>query len=124
LKYLSVDGMVDAARAAVRVGIDQSDVTFSLASDGRVQSIHGTSHMHMDFSLGSAEHLAVVTEIQIENPRVGRAPDLIGSLAHARPKVTSSAIVTQRPDPEEARAEADDRLLEGRSTESLLADAF
>jgi hypothetical protein len=41
-----------------------------------------------------------------------------------RPQISSSAIVTQRPDAAVARAEADDRLLEGYATDKLLAAAF
>ena len=124
LKYVYTDGVAGAPAGAVRVAIDQSDVTFSLARNGWVQAVDGTSRMHMDLSLGDANQLAVVTEIHVSNLRTVRAADLIGSLARALPDVTSSPIVTQQPDPAEARAQADDRLLEGYATESLLNDAF
>jgi hypothetical protein len=124
LKYLYTDGVAGAPAGAVRVAIDQSDVTFSLAPNGGVRAIDGTSRMHMDLSPDNAGQLAVVTEIHVGNLRTARAPDLIGSLARAHPDVTSSPIVTQKPDLAEARAQADDRLLEGYVTKSLLTDAF
>ncbi len=124
LKYVYTDGVAGAPAGTVRVAIDQSDVTFSLAPNGGVQAVDGTSRMHMELSLDNASQLAVVTEIHVSNLRTVRAPDLIGSLAHALPNVTSSPIVTHKPDPAEVRAHADDRLLEGYVTESLLTDAF
>jgi hypothetical protein len=124
LKYVYTDGVAGAPAGAVRVAIDQSDVTFSLAPNGGVRAVDGTSRMHMDLSLDNVGQLAVVTEIHVGNLRTVRAPDLIGSLARALPNVTSSPIVTQKLDPAEARAQADDRLLEGYATESLLTAAF
>ena len=50
-------------------------------------------------------------------------PELIGSLAPALPDVVSSPLVTHRPDPEQGRAERYDRLLERRTTGSLLEAA-
>ena len=124
LKYVYTDGVAGAPAGAVSVAIDQSDVAFSLAPNGGVRAIDGTSRMHMDLSLDKASQLAVVTEIHVGNLRTLRAPELIGSLAHALPSVTSSPIMTQSPDPAEARAQADDRLLDGHDTKSLLTDAF
>jgi HEAT repeat protein len=124
LKYFYLDGMAGAAANSVRVVIDESSVTFSMAPNGGVQLVDGTSRMHIDLALGPADQLTIVTEIHLRNRRAVQAPDLIGSLARSLPNVVSSAIVTHTPSPAEVQAEADTRLLEGHATESLLAEAF
>lgn len=124
LKYTYTDGVAGAPADAVRVAIDQSDITFSLDSDHRVVAMDGTDRMHMDISLDQKEQLAAVTEFHASNLRTGHAPELIGSLHRALPNVSTSAIVTQRPDAAVARAESDDRLLKGYDTDALLAAAF
>jgi HEAT repeat protein len=124
LKYVYTDGVAGAPADTVRVAIDQSGVTFSLAPDGGVRAVDGTSRMHMDLSLDQAGQLTAVTEIHVCNLRAVHVPDLIGSLARALPNVTSSPIVTHKPDPAQVQAQTDDRLLEGYTTDSLLAAAF
>jgi len=124
LKYLYTDGVAGAPVDTVQVTLDDSGVTFSLGPDGRIQSADGTTRMHMELSLDHSGQLAAVTEIHIGNLRSVRAPELIGSLVHAVPNVTSSSIVTHKPDPAEAQAQADDRLLKDHTTEALLTAAF
>jgi hypothetical protein len=124
LKYLYTDGVAGAPEGTIRIAIDQSDVTFSLAANGSIQAVDGTSRMHMELSPDQAGDLAAVMEIHIGNLRTARTPDLVGSLARTLPNVTSSPIVTHKADPAEVRAQADDRLLKGYATESLLAAAF
>jgi len=124
LKYMYTDGANGPAPNALRLGIDDSAVTFALSSDGSVLAADGSSRMHMDFSLDQAHQLAAVTEVHLSNRRSLRAPDLIGSLERTLPNVISSAIVTHQTDPAELRAQADVRLLEGHTTESLLASAY
>jgi hypothetical protein len=124
LKYIYTDGLAGAPADAVRVAIDQSEITFSLDPDKNVTEVNGINRVRMDLSSNEAEHLAAVTEFHLGNLRTSRAPELIGSLERARPQVSSSAIVTQRPDAARVRAEADDRLLEGYATNELLSAAF
>lgn len=123
LKYMYTDGAIGPAPNALRLGIDNSAVTFALSSDGSVLAADGSSRMHLDLSLDQAQQLATVTEMHLANRRTDGAPDLIGSLERNRPDVISSAIVTHQTDPAELRAQADARLLEGHTTESLLASA-
>lgn len=124
LKYVYIDGMAGAATNSLRLAIDESSVTFSMSPNGSVQTVDGTSRVRIELSPNKALQLATTTEIRIGNRRNAQAPDLIGSLARSLPNVISSAIVTHRPDPAEEQAKADDRLLEGHPTESLLAEAF
>lgn len=128
LKYLYTDGMAGAPADTIHVAIDDSSATFSLARDGDVKAVDGKSRIQMGMSLGQnidhAQQLAAVTEIHLGNLHTLRAPELIGSLARALPNVTSSPIISHNPDPTEARAQADDRLLEGHTTESLLSAAL
>jgi len=124
LKYLYTDGVAGAPADSVRVDIDQSSFTFSLTPDGFIQSVDGTSRIQMDLSPDKTQQLVAVTEIHLSNLRTTRAPDLIGSLERALPHVSSSPIVTHKPDPAEVQAQTDDRLLQGYSTEALLAAAF
>lgn len=124
LKYLYTDGVAGAPADVVHVALDESGVTFSLAKYGRVQAVDGTTRTLLELSLDHSGQLATVTEIHLGNLDTGRAPELIGSLAHALPKINTSPIVTHKQDPAEALAQADNRLLDGYSTDSLLAAAF
>jgi hypothetical protein len=124
LKYTYIDGVAGAPTDAVHVSIDRSEISFSLASDQSVAEVDGTNSVRMDLSTNQAEQVAALTEFHLGNPRHSHAPELIGSLDRARPQVSSSAIVTQRPDAARVRAAADDRLLAGYATDALLAAAF
>jgi hypothetical protein len=124
LKYLYTDGVAGAPAGSLHVHIDQSDVTFSLTPDRRVREIDGTSRVRMDLSADQAQQLAALTEFHATNLRTGQAPELIASLERALPNVSSSAIVTQKPDAAVARAEADQRLLKDDTTSALLDAAF
>ncbi|UWZ86809.1 HEAT repeat domain-containing protein [Occallatibacter riparius] len=124
LKYTHTDGVAGAPTDAVHVAVDQSDISFSLNPDRNVAGIDGTDRIRFDLSTNQAQQLAAVTEFHLGNLRTTHVPELIGSLERARPQLSSSAIVTQRPDAARVRAEADDRLLDGYATDALLAAAF
>jgi len=124
LKYTYTDGVAGAPTGAVHVSIDQSEISFSLVPDQNVAEVDGANRVRMDLSADQAERLDAVTKFHLGNLRTTHVPGLIGSLDRARPQVSSSAIVTQRPDAARVRAEADDRLLAGYSTDALLAAAF
>ena len=123
LEYIYTDGVAGAPASAIHVAMDESNLTFSLRPGGGIQAVDGISRMHLEMSPHSGK-LAAVTEIHVGDFRSDHAPELIGSLAHASPDVTSSSIVTHKPDPEEALARADERLLKGHNTQSLLLAAF
>jgi hypothetical protein len=124
LKYTYTDGMAGARADAVHVSIDQSQTTFLLAAGRQVQAVDGIDRVSMDLTSDKAQQLTAATEFHLSNLRTGRAPELVGSLDRARSSVSSSAIVTQRPDADIVRDEADDRLLNGYTTEALLESAF
>ncbi len=123
LKYLYTDGVAGAPAGTLHLVIDQSTETFSLVA-GRVQSVDGTNRTVIKLSEQQSGQLATVTEVHLSNLHVLEVPELIGSLERARPEVTTSTIVTHRPDPEKALAESDNNLLEGHTTDSLLSAAF
>jgi len=124
LKYIYTDGVAGAPAGAVRVSIDQSDITFSVDADGHIQAIDGSDRVRMDLSADHKEQLAALTEFHASHPQTAHAPELAGSLERALPGVISSPIVTQKPDANVERAEADERLLKGYTTDALLEAAF
>ena len=126
LKYLYADGVAGAPADAVRVSVESSDITFSVTPDGMVQSIDGTNRVRMDLAQNQLEKLAAVTEFHANNLRTGKAPELVGSLDLERefPNVVDSPVMTQRLDAGAMRADADERLLKGYTTETILAMAF
>jgi HEAT repeat protein len=124
LKYIYTDGVAGLRTGAVQVAIEQSDITFLLASDGVVQQIDGANRVRMDLAQNQSEKLAAVTEFHAGNLRTGRASELAGSLQRELPNVVDSPIVTQSGGVEAVRTEADDRLLKGHTTETILAEAF
>lgn len=124
LKYTYTDGMAGARANAVHVSIDQSEITFLLSAGQQVQAVDGIDRVTMNLSPDKSQQLTAATEFHLSNPHTGRAPELVGSLDRALPGVLNSAIVTQTPDAAVVRAEADERLLKGYTTETLLAAAF
>ncbi len=124
LQYTYTDGVAGASTDAMRVAVDQSEISFSLAPDHRIQSIDGNNRVRIDLSTDRSQQLAAATEFHASNLRISRAPELIGSLGRAHAEVNDSPIVTQRPDPAAVRAEADDRLLKGFATDEILGAAF
>jgi hypothetical protein len=124
LKYVYTDGVAGAPAEAVRVSIDRSDITFLLNADGSVQQVDGANRVRMDLSQNQSEQLAAATEFHAGHFRSGHTPEVIGSLERELPNVIDSSVVTQRPDAGVVRAEADDRLLKGYTTETILAAAF
>jgi hypothetical protein len=122
LKYLDTNGVAGAPKDQVQVTVERSELRFSLGPDGEVATLDGTDQVSLGLLPGASvlAPLAATTEIHLSNLRRSQAPDLIGSLAHALPAVLSSPIATYPSDAAETRAESDDRLLEGRTTESLL----
>jgi hypothetical protein len=124
LKYVHTDGAAGAPPDGLHVDVDQSELRFSLDADGGITALDASNRVRMGVPLGDAAALTAATETHLSNLRRSRAPELIGSLARALPDVESSPIVTHKPNPEQARAQLDDRLLEGRTTESLLVAAM
>ncbi len=124
LTYLYTDGVAGAPSGAVHISIDQSEIVFAISADQRVQAIDGSNRVGMDLSQDKSQQLAAATEFHANHLQTARAPELIGSLDRAHDKVVDSALVTQRPDANTARADADDRLLKGATTKDLLEEAF
>jgi hypothetical protein len=124
LKYMYTDGVAGSHSSAMDVAIDQSEVTFSLTSDGQVNQVDGVNRVRMSFSSNQSEKLSAATEFHLSNFRSAHAPDLIGSLQAEQADVVDSPVVTQRTDTDSARTEADERLLKGYSTDAILTAAF
>jgi HEAT repeat protein len=124
LNYVHTDGVAGATADTVRISIDQSEINYSLAAGRQVQAVDGVDRVSMDLSPDKNQRLTAATEFHLSNRRTAQAPELVGSLDRVRPDVSSSAIGTQSPGAAEAREQADERLLNGYSTEALLAAAF
>lgn len=124
LKYVHTDGLAGAPADSLQVNVRQSEIRISLDPQGGIASLDGSDGVRMGVPLGDTGQLAATVEMHLGNLRRGRAPELIGSLARALPDLVSSPVVTHRVDPEQARVQADDHLLEGRTTQSLLDAAM
>jgi hypothetical protein len=124
LKYVYTDGAAGAQANGMRVDVDQSDITFSLTPGGQVKEVDGANRVRMSFSGDQTEKLAAATEFHLNNLRSGHAPEFVGSLEGAHGNLVDSPVVTQRRDPASARKEADERLLQGYTTEAILTAAF
>ena len=120
VKYLDTVGPANR----IRVDMDPSESRFSLDADGGILTLDGSDRARMGMPLGDGGQLAATIETRLSGLRASSAPELIGSLARALPDVVSSPIVTYQPDPAQARAQRDSRLLEGRGTGSLLQAAM
>jgi hypothetical protein len=124
LKYIYADGVAGAPADAIHVSIDQSDITFSIDSDGRIQAVDETNRVRMDLSPDHAQQLTAITDFHASHLQTARVTELIGSLERAHANVIDSPIVTQQLEADVLRAEADARLLNGHTTEALLDCAF
>lgn len=124
LKYIYTDGVVGARADAVRVAIDHSDITIVLTQSGAIQQIDGGNSVHMDLAQKQTDELSAITEFHASNLRTGHATEIVGSLEREHSGVIDSPVVTQGRDADQARVEADDRLLNGHTTEEILAAAF
>jgi hypothetical protein len=124
LKYVYTDGAAGAPTDGLHVDVDHSELRFSLDPEGGVMALDGSDQVRMGVPVGDKGQLVATTEIHLGNLRRRLAPELVGSLARAHPNVVSSPVVTHQLDPEQVRAQRDQRLIEGRSTESLLAAAM
>ena len=124
LRYLHTDGVAGAPRDGIRISIEDSNIAFQITGEGDVQAIDGSNTMRLSLSPDKSGQMNTMTSFHASHMQTGRAPELIGSLERSRPDVVDSAVVTQRPDAEVARAEADERLLKGYKTEVLLESAF
>jgi hypothetical protein len=120
LKYVYTDGTAEAPSTGLQVSVRQSELRFSTDGNGAILSLNGLNRVEMGVPFKDAGHLTAVTEIHLANARKSRAPELIGSMVRALPGITSSPVVTQKPDSAQVAAELHERLLEGYSTESLL----
>jgi hypothetical protein len=123
LKYVHTDGAAGAPAAGLEVNIQESELRFSLDPDGEITALDGSNRVRIGVAFGNAAPLAAVTETHLGNLRRSHAPEKIGSLARALSDVETSPVVSHKPDPEKLRAELDGRLIEGRTTESLLEAA-
>ncbi len=123
LKYVHTDAEPGAPPDGLHLDVEQSELHFTLGSDGEINTLEGSERVRIRASRGDAGQLVAVTEARLTNSRRGKAPQLIGSLARAHSDVVSSPIVTHKSDPEKLQAQLDDQLLEGHTTESLLEAA-
>ena len=123
LKYVYTDGAAGVPADRVRVDIGRSELQFSLDAEGDIAAVEGANQVTMSVSKGGAGQLTARTAIRLAGPRRTKARELIGSLSRALPDVETSPVITQQPDPERLRARQDARLIEGRTTESLLEAA-
>ena len=120
--------VVDAASGArapdgVTVEIVASEQTVSFDPAHEVSELEGTEQLRIGVPFGQNSWLETRTTTRLRNLHLARTDSLIGSLERARATVDSSAIRTHNPNPEPALAKRDAALLDGRTTEAVLAAA-
>ena len=120
LKYVYIDGAAGTPADGLHLDVQQSELRFSLDPDGEIATLEGSNRIRIGAPVGDGGQLTTIFETHLTNLRRGQSRELIASLVRALPEVESSPVVTHKRDPEQARAERDGRLIEGRTTESLL----
>jgi hypothetical protein len=128
LKYIETDGAAGTAGRALTVAIEQSELRFALDAESGVAALDGREQVRMFFPTAAADsaersQLAARVEIHLANRRRSRNEELIGSLDRALADVVKSSVITHAPDPATALATNDMNLLDGYTTDSLLAAA-
>jgi HEAT repeat protein len=112
LRYLAVDGASTGRDSAIGVRVDESEMHFSLDTQGRVDSCVGREATYVDAKLG-ALGLDIEIALRMDHPRDGRDATLAGSLERAEAGLESGPIVTQRASDAEMVARRDARLVRG-----------
>lgn len=100
IKYIYTDGMAGAPANAMRISIDQSDVTFALTPDHRLQSADGVDRVRISLSQDKSQQLTAVTEfhatgLQRQRPRTRRQP-CSGARQRGRPAHRYPEVRLQR----------------------------
>jgi hypothetical protein len=124
LKYVHADAEPGAPTGGLHLSIEQSELRFLLDTQGDIKALEGEERVRVGGLGGDGGQLVAVTQTRLSNLQRGEASELIGSLVRAASDVVSSPILTYRSDPEKLRAQLDDQLLEGHTTESLLEAAM
>jgi hypothetical protein len=124
LKYVETGGVAGAPSGALRVALDGSELRFAFDAQGEVTALDGSNRVKIGVPVANADQISASMEVHLTNLRRSQAASLIGSLAAALPHVVSLPVVTHQSDPEVARRQRDEQLLDGQSTESLLKAAF
>lgn len=122
LKYVHTDAEPGAPTDALRLDVEKSEFRFTLDTAGEINTLEGSERVRIGVAAADNQ-FTVIMNIRLSDPRKMRAPELIGGLERSRSEVVSSPIITHRPDPEKLMAQHDAELLEGHTTESLLAAA-
>ena len=123
VKYVDTDGVPHVPADTIQIHIDQSETRYSLDPSGEITRLDGTDRMRIGAPFANAGQLTAIAETHLANLRKSRAPELAGSLKRALPGLQVSPVATQALDPVQALAQQDDRLIEGRTTDSLLQAA-
>jgi hypothetical protein len=128
VRYLAPDESPGTA-SGLQVEVTGSERRFELDRQGEVIGLVGGDALRIEMPMGSLApaagdgHLEVHSALRLERPRQARDPAQIGSLERARGDVESGPIATQAGRAEEAVILRDQRLLQGQTTETLLAAA-
>lgn len=121
LHYLDADGTSGGGPGGIVVELVADERHFTLDARGSPSALEVQSRVRVG-ALGAGDRLDLEILLRLADAREGAAPELAGSLARAR-GVESSPVQTQRTSPEEAQAQRDRSLLEGRTAVALLAEA-
>jgi len=116
--YVAADGAV----AALNLAVPDAQITFHLAANGDLVSAQGREVTSIDTHMG-APALRVEVRVQLSQIRLARDTALVGSLERSAAMLVEQPIVTQRLSDEDARARADDRLIQGASFDAVATAA-
>ncbi len=119
LRYVSVDGATTAGGASIGVRIEKAETRFSLDPDGLVAEVDSREVDLLDSKMGTPG-LRVEIGLRLDQARSAMAPELIGSLEHARPSLETGPVVTQRAPAEELQSRYDGRLIKDLTIAQVL----
>ena len=124
VKYLDESGArLDSGTGGPGVTVEGSRLQLTLDAADEVTGLSAADHLRVGVPLDKGQWVDLRVALQLDGLRRSRADAQVGALARTAGSFDSGPIVTQRVDPDRARAQQDRRLLEGQRAGELLAAA-
>ena len=117
-RYIDSDAQLDGKAAGLEIGVLDSDVRFTIDTQGDLDKVEGHEASNIQAQPG-VPGLSVDIRIRLDNRRDSKAVDLVGSLERARSGLVTVPIVTQRPSEEEALSRADAQATHGKTFKAI-----
>lgn len=124
VKYLDESGAkLEGGAAGPEMRVEGSRLQLTIDAAGEVASLTADDALRVGVPLDKGQWVDLRVSLRLDQPRLGRGDAQVGALQRAASSFDSGPIVTQRVDPERARAQRDRQLLEGQRAEALLDEA-